>query len=623
MGRWIQFGFVKRTMTWGLLGLAAGSQLGCGVDVTPVVEDEPPQVAAKLPPISGGSLLITRDGAFAVAADADMDRVVVLSLPDGGLAAEIALEPGDEPGRLVEGADGSVHVALRRSAAIARIDIAAKSVTRRAACGAPRGIAYDASKGEIHLACAGGELLTYDADSDAPAKRTLHLGRDLRDVMVRHDGLLVSQFRSPALIRIDAAGMPQTRVTPRSFVAEQSQDFPPAGKPAVFTPTVAWRTRLLADGRAVMLHQRAMAGQVGIHPGGEQGPQAESAYGGSTLSCRSPIVHAAVSVLDPDEPSAQEEPGPIAVGGLNAAVLPVDLALSPSQDTIAVAAAGSRTVKIIPLGAVIVRDASHGCGSLGDDVQIPAQPIAVAFATNDDLIIQTRRPAAVWRFRSNGQQLDMLFRFEGVEPRNVGHDLFHNRASQNSAIACASCHPGGRDDGHVWNFEELGARRTQSLVGGLLATLPLHWDGEMQDVAQIMDEVFVDRMGGGQPHPERVAEVGAWLDTLPTLMSSSPADAGAISRGEALYHDAVVACASCHSGSQLTNNKTVAVGTGQALQVPSLVGIADRAPFMHDGCAADLTSRFDTNCGGGDAHGKTSHLSATQINDLVTYLETL
>ena len=44
---------------------------------------------------------------------------------------------------------------------------------------------------------------------------------------------------------------------------------------------------------------------------------------------------------------------------------------------------------------------------------------------------------------------------------------------------------------------------------------------------------------------------------------------------------------------------------------------------MHDGCATTMRDRFRADCGGGDAHGRTSHLSETQLADLVAYLETL
>ena len=66
---------------------------------------------------------------------------------------------------------------------------------------------------------------------------------------------------------------------------------------------------------------------------------------------------------------------------------------------------------------------------------------------------------------------------------------------------------------------------------------------------------------------------------------------------------------------------SLAVST--VLVATSLLGVGARAPFMHDGCASDLTGRFSAYCGGGDDHGKTSQLDQAQIADLVAYLESL
>ncbi len=83
-----------------------------------------------------------------------------------------------------------------------------------------------------------------------------------------------------------------------------------------------------------------------------------------------------------------------------------------------------------------------------------------------------------------------------------------------------------------------------------------------------------------------------------------------------------MACATCHGGPALTNNQTVDVGTGGAFQVPSLRGLAARAPYLHDGRAATLRERFEPS-GGGDRHGRTSGLTPMQISDLTAYLQTL
>ena len=64
------------------------------------------------------------------------------------------------------------------------------------------------------------------------------------------------------------------------------------------------------------------------------------------------------------------------------------------------------------------------------------------------------------------------------------------------------------------------------------------------------------------------------------------------------------------------------VGTGGPFQVPSLLGLSHRAPYMHDGCATTLLDRF-TACGGGDAHGVVSQLATGEVANLVAYLESL
>jgi cytochrome c peroxidase len=64
------------------------------------------------------------------------------------------------------------------------------------------------------------------------------------------------------------------------------------------------------------------------------------------------------------------------------------------------------------------------------------------------------------------------------------------------------------------------------------------------------------------------------------------------------------------------------VNTGGDFQVPSLLGVGWRAPYLHQGCAPTLADRFNP-CGGGDAHGRTSQLTTDQRVDLVAYLETL
>jgi mono/diheme cytochrome c family protein len=212
----------------------------------------------------------------------------------------------------------------------------------------------------------------------------------------------------------------------------------------------------------------------------------------------------------------------------------------------------------------------------------------------------------------------------GESVYDTGHAIFHESANPNASMSCASCHPEGREDGRVWQFSDVGARRTQSIAGGILATAPFHWNGELDGFDSLMTDVFTGRMSGPELEPARKLAAARWIDSIPHVAISPVANVAAVERGKVLFNDAKTACGSCHSGARLTNNQSVDVGTLGMMQVPSLRGLAARAPYMHDGCAKTLEERFTNQaCGGGDQHGQTSQLSTEQIADLVSYLETL
>jgi cytochrome c peroxidase len=59
------------------------------------------------------------------------------------------------------------------------------------------------------------------------------------------------------------------------------------------------------------------------------------------------------------------------------------------------------------------------------------------------------------------------------------------------------------------------------------------------------------------------------------------------------------------------------------MQVPALLDVADRAPYMHDGCATTLMDRFTNATCGGTNHGNTSSLTSADLTNLATYLESL
>jgi hypothetical protein len=585
------------------------------------------------PPISGGTLLVTRDGLNVVAADSEHDSVSIVGIQQRAvLKATVSLTPGDVPGRVVEDGGGRVHVILRRGGAVATIDVAqGKLLSRRPVCAAPRGIAYDAKNDWLHVACMGGELVTLPAAAGDPV-RTLRLDRDLRDVVVDGDRLLVSRFRSAEVLVLDGTGQLTARVTPPVVARDPfANGLPADGQDPGTRPNVAWRMIPLSGGGALLSHQNAGTELVSTAPGG---------YGsGSFGACFGPtsLVSASVTRVLPDLTVAGSAAFP--------AVLPVDVAVSADGNLVAVAAPGNLgsrgqvqqiflfptptpTPAPTPMNEPPPSGFQCPTSVFFGDPQITHEVVAVAFTPDGELIAQTRAPEILFvatpsQFGSPqfGVPSSMVrVALPGEELSNDGHRLFHQ--STPAGLACASCHPEGGDDGHVWNFDSLGARRTQVIRGGFLGTEPFHWNGDMRDFEMLVHEVFVSRMSATPPLVREVSELARWLNQIPAVPTSPPQDVAAVERGHRLFEDPAVGCSSCHAGPKLTNNLTVDVGTEGAFQVPSLRGVAWRAPYLHDGCAPTLRERFGP-CGGGDYHGHTSHLSEVEVQDLIAYLETL
>ena len=322
-------------------------------------------------------------------------------------------------------------------------------------------------------------------------------------------------------------------------------------------------------------------------------------------------MQSTVSVIGPDAPAA--------LPSLHRVVLGVDLALSPDGESVAIAAPGNAAFpelgQVFVFAFSLLAPGQIAVCARGEAQPVTGQAVAVAYAPDGAVVVQTREPATLQipRYR-----VTVTLSEESRE--DTGHRLFHSNAG--AFLACASCHPEGGDDGHVWNFDPIGPRRTQALRGGLTGTAPFHWDGDMTSFTALVHEVFGRRMNGGSLTAGQITALERWADAQTVPPASPPRDASAVTRGRALFDDPSVGCATCHSGPHFTNNATVNVGTGGAFQVPALVGVGWRTPLLHNGCAARLRDRFDA-CGGGDSHGHTSQLVTAQIDDLVAYLDTL
>lgn len=526
----------------------------------PVEETSPPP-----PPISGGTLAASRDGHTVVFADSDRDVVWRVDAARMRVLGSATLHAGDEPGRVVEDGDGRFHVVLRRAGAIATIGFGTDTtIRRREVCAEPRGIAWDPSADVVHVVCTGGELVTLPA-AGGPPLRSIRLEKDLRDVVVSGDRLLVTTFAGARILTVDAAGKVLRRETP----AERALPFQP--DLGSFEPGVAWRAIPKPGGGAVVVHQ---AGAVRTLP---KDRTLGFYYADLVLSVLA-IVDARGGVHD----------GPRFAD----AALPVDVAVC--GDRVAIVAAG------VPAVLVGSLDAGDDDGQ-SERIPLRGEPVAVACGPDDEFVVASREPARIWTLGIG--EVDL----HGRSRVHTGHRMFHRATA--AGLACASCHPEGREDGRVWRFEEDGARRTQPIFGGVTAAAPFHWDGRLESFDALVEEVLVRRMGGDRPPRTIVDSMARWLDSLPAP-KVRPAGVPA-ERGRAVF--ARAGCAGCHED----RADSFDVGTGGRFQAPDLRGVGLRAPYLHDGRARTLEERF------GFASGEGHAVAAADVPALVEYLETL
>ena len=240
-----------------------------------------------------------------------------------------------------------------------------------------------------------------------------------------------------------------------------------------------------------------------------------------------------------------------------------------------------------------------------------------------------------------------------------GKQMFYNAADERMAmdgyISCASCHLDGGHDGRTWDFTDRGEglRNTTTLLGRQgTGQGPVHWTGNFDEIQDFEHDIR-GAFGGkgfmtdsafksgtrGQPLGDAKAGVSPDLDALAAYVNSlnkvgrSPyrnADGTLSADGQAgrkVFVDA--RCESCHAGPQFTDSAkrnrhdvgTRSAGSGSRLgqpldgfDTPTLRGLWNTAPYLHNGSAPSLTAVLQNQTHTG------RQLSAEEIRLLVAYL---
>jgi YVTN family beta-propeller protein len=612
---------------------------------------------------SSGSLALSRGGDLLYVAESDTNALVVLDAKTMDVVARVPV--GEWPERVAVGPDDRIFVSNRFSRSVSVIEKGSwEAPANEIAVGAePVGLSVSPDGKRLAVAnSASGTVSLVDLAS--LEVREADAGLTVTGVRFVGENKVYATLYKGGNVRVidatsaQAVGQIDLTLTGESLGFEKGDCFdcgmmPMPGSMDTRTPNLVPDVIVSPAGDRVYIpHVQTKSDPVATEqPGGYSGE-------GAIV----PAVAAAVTTVDPvrDEvkphianAASQEAMVPPAMFRAEGEPMagPVAAALDPRGAWLFVANHNSNNVTVVSTGGGAARTGSaQGIFAI---IRVGAGPKGIAVSP-DGMTAYVHNAfdytVSVIRASSDGATLTVDQTAKIVEtspvPADVqrGRKLFHDASDfritnpRTGGIACASCHPGGRDDGRTWQLTTQGLRNTPSLAGKhLRETKPYHWDGEF-DEFKAFQHIVQDRMGGSGLAQQDFDDILAFLDSKwnPGPDNPNRAASGELTleqaRGRIIF-EGKANCGSCHGGPAHTDNKfyDVARFTPGALgrdtlqngqvNTPSLIGLFYTAPYLHDGTALTLEARINADVRG--EHGKTAGLTAEEKADLLAYLKTL
>ena len=215
-----------------------------------------------------------------------------------------------------------------------------------------------------------------------------------------------------------------------------------------------------------------------------------------------------------------------------------------------------------------------------------------------------------------------------------GEALFFNaRLSHHQWFSCHTCHVDGHTCGlnfDTLNDDSYGNPKLTPTLRNVAATGPWTWHGWQKDLSAAVRKSLAETMFGPEPAAEDIGALVAYLKTLKHPPNPNVDEQGklgaAAERGKAIFHGKA-RCARCHQGESYTSPHNYDVhlepdGSPYAhWNPPSLLGLWDRGPFLHDGRARTLEDLLDKHHGSEKLDGEP--LSPDERGDLLAFLKSL
>ncbi|MCH8215511.1 MAG: Ig-like domain-containing protein [Planctomycetes bacterium] len=607
----------------------------------------------KQAPTHSSTVILTGGGDRICCVNSDNDSVTIAD--SNGLKKIAEIPVGKKPRTLAEAPDGRIWVANQDSATVSIVDLKTYKVAQTVRMGyasQPFGICFspDGRSAWVTLG-ATGEVAKLDAADPAAPARRFAVGPKPRGIAVSADSsrVFITRFNSPQthgeVIELSSRG---TLVKRHQLAIDPGPDKEDGGRGV---PNYLGSPTLAPDGQRLWIPSKKDNVQRGLARD-KQKPTFES------------TVRAIVSQIDVEDGKEVLA----ARTDLDDRTMPRAIAFSALGDIAFVVSQGSNLVDVL--------DAydNHKITSILDTGLAPQG--LVLDAKRQRLFVHnfTSRSISVFDVSTilalSTISASRLGTINTVEREKLskqvlrGKQIFYNardpRMSKDGYISCAVCHQSGDQDARVFDFTDRGEglRNTISLLGRRGAGHGrVHWTGNFDEIHDFEHDIRGPFGGSGlmadkqfesgkrnQPLGGEKAGLSKDLDALAAYVSSldrvpdSPyrnADGSltaAGTAGRALF--AKLKCAECHSGPDYTNSsggELYDVGTmlptsgkrlgGKLLGIdtPTLKGIWDTAPYLHDGSAATLMDVLVARNVNGK-HGDTASLADKERAQLVSYL---
>jgi DNA-binding beta-propeller fold protein YncE len=571
--------------------------------------------AANLNAPHSSPLVLSADGTTLFAAHRWSGEVVRLNVEPSGIHIDETAKAGGEVRSLALSPDESIlYAALSDSREIVAFDARSlREISRLPITGEPWAVLPSPDGKSLFVAdFDGSRILRIDAENGEVRSKSATIARpSCLTGALKGDSIYTVGFRTGQIAQLD----PQCRIMRRTEVLKQlnqcrSLTFGPDG--TLYAPQI--RSDTVVGGR---MFDRSVFPVVATLP-----PNAKEISLGFFPD---------LLVVPPHRPRG----------------------VAVDANTLYLASAGSDDVLAIDLATRFPKWHAQQVGQEPDGIVLDASRglLYVVTLTGQEIVTLSARTGEV---RSR-----LRFAHDPTPPRIAhGRYLFGNatdpRLTKDQWISCASCHPDGDVDGRQWDFGD-GLLDTSTLRGAL-ACAPLHYTAHLDEI-QDTYEFTRHTMAGhwfvrrneindylGPPNAGFSRDLDALAAYIESLEPKSPPPPlpealSAIERGKGIFFSNKSGCASCHipphytdSGKRDTRGNFIRHNVGtwrndededlKLLDTPSLLGLRQSEPYLHDGRATTLESVF-THHNPENLHGHTSHLNDKDISCLSEFLRYL